>query len=212
MPSDLQAIVDQQLAAKEEEMRKKNEEKLKELEKQLADSKTAGQPGQQTPAAVPPPVQQAPVETAPEPSPAPRQAVPEPAPAPAETQREPEPESKAPEKPPAPEPQAPAPRPKAGELVEAGAANVAPPQLVSFPKPEYPPMARNLRVEGIVVVAVLVDENGQVQDARVEESVRQKVGLNEAALKSARAARYRPATKDGVKVKMWTRLRVPFKL
>ena len=73
-------------------------------------------------------------------------------------------------------------------------------------------MARNLRVEGIVVVAVLVDENGQVQDARVEESVRQKVGLNEAALKAARAARYRSATKDGVRVKMWTRLRVPFKL
>ena len=122
---------------------------------------------------------------------------------------EPEPE-RVQEKPPAPEP-AQAARPKAGELVQEG-AGVAPPQLVSFPKPEYPPMARNLRVEGIVVVAVLVDENGQVQDARVEESVRQKVGLNEAALKSARAARYKPATKDGVKVKMWTRLRVPFKL
>ncbi len=207
MPSDLQAIVDQQLAAKEEEMRKKNEEKLKELEKQLAASKVPA------PGVTPPPVQQAP-EATPEPSPAPRQAVPEPAPAP-EPQREPEP-VRAEEKPPEPEPQPPADnaeatRPRAGELVQEG-TGVTPPQLVSFPKPEYPPMARNLRVEGIVVVAVLVDENGQVQDARVEESVRQKVGLNEAALKAARAARYRPATKDGVRVKMWTRLRVPFKL
>ena len=73
-------------------------------------------------------------------------------------------------------------------------------------------MARNLRVEGIVVVSVLVDENGKVEDARVAESIRQNVGINEAALRAARGARYRPATKDGVRVKMWTRLRVPFKL
>ena len=73
-------------------------------------------------------------------------------------------------------------------------------------------MARNLRVEGIVVVSVLVDENGQVQEARVAEPIKQKVGLNEAAVAAARSARYRPATRDGVRVKMWTRLRIPFKL
>ncbi len=216
MSSDLQAIVDQQLSAKEEEMRKRNEDKLKELEKQLAASKAAAPAPAPAAAAVPTP------ETAPEPSPTPRQAVPEPPPAPApapQRERDPEP-VRTEEKPAAPEParaREPEPqpsaaaRPKAGEPVEAG-GNATPPQLVSFPKPEYPPMARNLRVEGIVVVAVLVDENGQVQDARVEEPIRQKVGLNEAAVKSARAARYRPATKDGVRVKMWTRLRIPFKL
>ena len=73
-------------------------------------------------------------------------------------------------------------------------------------------MARTLRVEGIVVVAVLVDENGQVQEARIAEPIRQKVGLNEAAVAAARAARYKPATREGVRVKMWTRLRIPFKL
>jgi TonB family protein len=73
-------------------------------------------------------------------------------------------------------------------------------------------MARTLRVEGTVVVTVLVDENGQVQDVRMAEPIRQKVGLNEAALAAARAVRYKPAKKDGVPVKMWTRLRIPFKL
>lgn len=73
-------------------------------------------------------------------------------------------------------------------------------------------MARKLRVEGVVVVSVLVDENGQVQEVRMAEPIRQKVGLNEAALASARSARFRPATKDGTRVKMWTRLRIPFKL
>ena len=73
-------------------------------------------------------------------------------------------------------------------------------------------MARTLRVEGTVVVSVLVDENGQVQEVRMAEPIRQNVGLNEAALSAARSAHYKPAAKDGVRVKMWTRLRIPFKL
>ena len=73
-------------------------------------------------------------------------------------------------------------------------------------------MARKLRVEGVVVVSVLVDENGQVQEVRMAEPIQKKVGLNEAAVAAARSARYKPATKDGVRVKMWTRLRIPFKL
>jgi protein TonB len=110
-----------------------------------------------------------------------------------------------------PDPEPEAPRTRLGDLVQPG-PGVTLPQLVSFPNPEYPPMARNLRVEGIVVVSVLVDENGQVQDVRMAEPIKQKVGLNEAAIAAARSARYRPATKDGVRVKMWTRLRIPFKL
>ena len=73
-------------------------------------------------------------------------------------------------------------------------------------------MARSLRVEGTAVVSVLVDENGQVQEVRMAEPIKQKGGLNEAALAAARSAHYKPATKDGVRVKMWTRLRIPFKL
>jgi len=73
-------------------------------------------------------------------------------------------------------------------------------------------MARTLRVEGVAVLSVLVDENGQVQEVRMAEPIKQKAGLNEAALAAARSARYKPATKDGVPVKMWTRLRIPFKL
>jgi TonB family protein len=200
-PVDLKAMMDQQLAAQEAELRRKNEQRVQELEKQVAAAKAAGQP---------PPTAPAPASGAtPEPSlprPAPVEAAPPPAPAP-EPQKEPEPPPKVQEK--APEPEAP--RTKAGELVEAG-PGVSPPQLVSSPKPEYPPMARILRVEGTVVVAVLVDENGQVQDVRMAEPIKQKVGLNEAALAAARSVRYKPAKKDGVPVKMWTRLRIPFKL
>jgi len=207
-PVDLKAIMDQQLAAKEAELRSKRDQQLKELEKQVAAAKAAGQPPPTAPSAgtVPAPAaaeqspsQPAPVETAPPPPPAPEpvaQKEPEPPPPPKVQEKNPEPE---------------APRTRAGELVEAG-PGVSPPQLVSFPKPEYPPMARTLRVEGTVVVTVLVDENGQVLDVRMAEPIRQKVGLNEAAIAAARAVRYKPAKKDGVPVKMWTRLRIPFKL
>jgi TonB family protein len=205
---NVQALVDKQLAQKEEDLRKKLDAQQKDLEKQLAAAKAAGKPLPTVPT---------PAAAAPEP------AVPSaPAPAP-EPKREPEPaktQEKVVEKapPPAPEPARPrapepaaAPRVKAGDLVEPG-PGVSPPQLVNFSKPAYPPLARSMRVEGDVVVSVLVDENGQVQDVKVTEPIAQKVGINEAALSAARSAHYKPATKEGVRVKMWTRLRIPFKL
>jgi TonB family protein len=73
-------------------------------------------------------------------------------------------------------------------------------------------MARRMKVEGTVIMSLLVDEKGQVLDVRLESGVTQNVGINEAALAAARSAKFRPATKDGVRVKMWYQLKVPFKL
>jgi protein TonB len=86
-----------------------------------------------------------------------------------------------------------------------------PPKLVSTPKPEYPPLARKLGVQGVVVLSVLVDEQGRVEDVQLLEGISQNVGINEAALQVARGARFTPATRNGTRVKMWTRLRIPFK-
>ncbi len=115
-------------------------------------------------------------------------------------------------KPPAPAPE-PEPEPvrQSTVPVETG-GEVVPPQLVSFPKPQYPPVARRMRVQGTVVVSVFVDEEGRVQEAKLVTGVQQKVGLNEAALEVARQARFKPATKNGARVKMWARLKIPFTL
>ncbi len=99
-----------------------------------------------------------------------------------------------------------------GAAAAHGAAAAEPPKLVSTVNPEYPPLARKLRIEGVVVLSVLVDEDGHVEDVQLLEPISQNVGINEAALQVARQARYKPATRDGVRVKMWTRLRIPFKL
>ncbi|HSK76960.1 MAG TPA: TonB family protein [Thermoanaerobaculia bacterium] len=211
---NLQGMMDEKLAQQEADLRKKldaEEARLKkelELAKKNANKAPPGAPQAPAPAATPTPApQQAVLETAPPPAPtpAPVEAEPEPEPPPkpqVEEQRPAAPE-------PAPEPEAP--RVRVGDLVEAGPGVVAP-QLVSFTNPQYPPVARTLRVEGVVVVSVLVDENGRVQDVRMVEPIKQNVGLNEAALGAARNARYRPATKEGVRVRMWARLRIPFKL
>lgn len=115
----------------------------------------------------------------------------------------------APPEEPEPEPEPPAVR--EGDLVQPG-PGVMPPKLVSIAKPEYPPVARRMRIQGDVILAVLVDERGRVIDHRFVERVRQNVGINEAALAAARQAEYEPATKDGVRVKMWTNLKLPFRL
>jgi len=114
---------------------------------------------------------------------------------------------------PAPTP-APTPTPpsvRRGELVELG-PGVTPPALINIATPAYPPLARRLKVQGEVVVALLVDENGRVIDTRLDKPFPQEVGFNEAALQAGRSATFRPATKDGVPVKVWYPVRIPFKL
>ena len=63
-----------------------------------------------------------------------------------------------------------------------------------------------------MVVSVLVDENGRVVESKLTRPYPQDVGFNEAAMAAARTATFRPATKEGVPVKVWFQLRIPFKL
>ena len=87
---------------------------------------------------------------------------------------------------------------------------VAAPKLTSSLDPRYPPAAKHLNRAAQVDIKVLVDEHGQVLDA---DRIGAKVGFgfDEAAIDAARRAIFQPATKDGVRVKMWTTLRVNFK-
>lgn len=110
---------------------------------------------------------------------------------------------------------APAPRPAAGatrvgDLVAMG-AGVTPPRVLRQPPLAYPQVARRLRKEATITVRVLVDERGNVTDVDASGS-KVGFGLDEAALSHARNCIWAPASKDGVKVKMWSDLRVVFKL
>jgi len=105
-----------------------------------------------------------------------------------------------------------APRPQqvqVGDLVQVGPDVVAP-KIVSQPEPRYPPAAQRLNRAATVDIKVLVDEKGRVIDSELL-GAKAGFGFDESALDAARRAVFQPATKDGVRVKMWRTLRVNFK-
>jgi len=75
----------------------------------------------------------------------------------------------------------------------------------------YPPIARRMKKEATVTVSVLVDENGRAAEVK-QVGAQAGLGMDEAAVDYARKCTYAPATKNGVKVKMWFDLRVAFTL
>jgi TonB family protein len=96
-----------------------------------------------------------------------------------------------------------------GDLVQPG-PGVAAPKLTSRLDPRYPAAAQRLNRAAQVDIKVLVDEHGRVLDAdRI--GAKAGFGFDEAALDAAKRAVFQPATRDGVRVKMWTTLRVNFK-
>jgi TonB family protein len=96
-----------------------------------------------------------------------------------------------------------------GQLVESG-PDVIDPVLIEHPKLKYPKQAKRRKVETIVRVRVLVDEKGNVLEAELDREY--GYGLDEAALQVALKARFIPATKGTVKVKMWTSLPLAYRL
>jgi len=99
-----------------------------------------------------------------------------------------------------------------GDLVEVGTEGLISPELVRLKLPLYPPLAKAQRVEGLVVLSALVSEDGKVLDVKLLRGVTQKVGINEAAIQAVRSSTFRPATKDGIRVKAYKTVTIPFKL
>ena len=176
-PKAVELEVQRQLAAKR-----------KELEK------AAAPPAKKAAAAEAPAPTAAPEPTSPPPTEPPPTAVP--------THR-PEP-TPVPTEPPAPEPP-PVPPPRdvrRGDLVGPG-AGVVEPVLISAPRVVYPPMAKQRGIAGKVVVLVQVDENGKVVEARLQQGLAGQEMINTAVVNSVRNAKFEPATKNGIPVKMW---------
>jgi len=94
-----------------------------------------------------------------------------------------------------------APEVSRGDLVGPG-PGVVEPALISSPRVSYPSAARGQIVAGKVVVLVLVNEDGRISGVKLQQGVGSKL-VNDAVLESVRGAKFRPATKNGVPVKMW---------
>lgn len=79
------------------------------------------------------------------------------------------------------------------------------PQLV------YPAVSRRMNEQGRVVVRVLIDTEGKVLQAELEQPSPYP-RLNEAALRAAREALYRPHFEDGVPQRVWALVPLSFEL
>ena len=85
------------------------------------------------------------------------------------------------------------------------------PTVLSRPPLQYPPMAMRQKVQALIILSVLVSENGDVDDVRVLRGD-SRFGFNNEAIRLLRGSKYRPAMKDGKRVKTWLPQPVDFKL
>lgn len=79
------------------------------------------------------------------------------------------------------------------------------------PLPKYPKMARRRGLQGMVVLEVLVDKNGEVADLRILTSSGH-YSLDKAATAGVKNWTFEPAIREGKKVKMWVRVPIRFEL
>lgn len=84
------------------------------------------------------------------------------------------------------------------------------PELLAAVSPVYPAALRKAGVEGTVSVVFVLDENGRVQDPRVERSSRTE--FEKPALEALRKWRFRPGMKDGQPVRSFMRQPIRFSL
>ena len=85
-----------------------------------------------------------------------------------------------------------------------------PPVLKERVNPNYPARAAEKKIEGVVIVNVLISETGDVVDVVVTQGL--AGGFNEETVKAVRQWKYEPAVKDGQRVKVWKQWAITFKL
>jgi len=83
------------------------------------------------------------------------------------------------------------------------------PEAVKKVPPSYPQAAREAGVDGVVLLSVLVGEDGLVKDTRVRKSI---PGLDEAAGTAVRQWVFKPALSNGKPVAVWIAVPVRFTL
>jgi len=83
------------------------------------------------------------------------------------------------------------------------------PKPLDITRPQYPAEARARKIEGTVVVELLIDTEGRVARSRVIQSV---PGLDEAALACVQTWRFAPAVKHGQRVPTIAHAPIAFRL
>lgn len=96
------------------------------------------------------------------------------------------------------------------KLALANTGNDTSVQVLSYPKPPYTAEARQLKIQGEVVLEVRFSANGEVHVLRVVRGLGH--GLDQQAIRAAEQTRFKPATRDGKPVDTTTLFHVDFQL
>lgn len=93
----------------------------------------------------------------------------------------------------------PPPSPAARPLLKPISGGVLNGTAISLPPPGYPDTAKRMRIQGVVLVDVVIDENGKVISAQATSG---PAILRDAAVQAALRARFSPTTLSGMPVKV----------
>jgi len=110
-----------------------------------------------------------------------------------------------------PIPPTPTPSVREGDIVVVG-PGVSPPVMIYQEQPKYPLMAERIRATGLVEAEALIGVDGLVEEIRITKVEGGNVGFEKATEEAINKWRYKPATKNGVRVRTWIKIRVPFEL
>jgi len=87
---------------------------------------------------------------------------------------------------------------------------VTPPKAIYQPDPEYSERARKKKINGTVIVAMIVTAEGKVRDLKIIKSLDK--GLDKQAIAAVSKWQFQPATKGGKPVAVHLPVEVDFRL
>ena len=84
------------------------------------------------------------------------------------------------------------------------------PQVIFNPEPSFSDEARKAKVQGVVMLYLVVGKDGKTYNIRVGQAL--GMGLDEKAVEAVRTWRFEPAHKDGQPVAVQVNVEVNFRL
>lgn len=97
-----------------------------------------------------------------------------------------------------------------GDLVEL-TPDVTKPAIVNRVEPTYPRRAMQKKAQGTVILRILISEKGDPSEVTVLRDPGGAAGFKEAAVAAVKKWKFRPAVKDGKRVKVWMTYPIVFK-
>lgn len=95
-------------------------------------------------------------------------------------------------------------------VYEPGTTGVSSPRVIYRVDPEYTDKARKKKLNGIVVLSVIVTPEGSARDVKIIKSL--DGGLDKNAMAAVSKWKFEPSTKDGKPVAMHVAVEVRFRL